>query len=60
MIFTVEVKTMDENLERGDLVYNARKLSRVEHVGKPHGKGSRFRVIGKVNLDRQLRTDRSL
>ena len=61
MIFQVEVKTPEEELKRGDLIYDKRKLLRVERVGKPHGKDKkfmvRFRIIGKVNLDRERRTD---
>jgi hypothetical protein len=63
MIFSVEVKTESEQLTRGDLVYDKRKLLRVEAVHKQHhGKRLvvvKFRIIGKVNLDRQMRTDRA-
>jgi len=62
MRFTVEVKTEAEELMRGDLVYIKRKLYRVEHVGKLRGNLKfmvRYRLIGKVNLDREMRTDRS-
>lgn len=63
MIFGVEVKTEGEKLQRGDLFYEKRRLYRVEHVGKPRGEEKRFnvifRLIGKVNLDKQRRTDRA-
>lgn len=62
MTFNVEVKTDDEPHKVGDLVYHKRKLLRVERVTKPRGPEQmirvKFRVIGKVNLDRQLRSDR--
>jgi hypothetical protein len=64
MIFNVEVKTAEETLERGDLLYEKRQLLRVERVSKPRGKNRRisvkFRIIGKINLDRQLATDRAV
>jgi len=62
MRFSVEVKTEGEDLRRGDLVYIKRGLYRVEHVGKLRGNLKfrvRFRLIGKVNLDREMRTDRA-
>lgn len=63
MIFNVEVKTEGEKLQRGDLFYEKRQLFRVERVGRPRGKQRRFtvkfRVVGKINLDRQLRQDRT-
>lgn len=63
MTFNVEVKTPSEVLRRGDLVYEKRKLLRVERVSRQQwGRRLvivRFRVIGKINLDRQLREDRA-
>lgn len=63
MIFNVEVKTDGEKLERGDLFYEKRRLLRVERVGKPRGSNRlfnvKFRLVGKINLDRQLREDRA-
>jgi hypothetical protein len=64
LIFNVEVKSGDETpLQRGDLVYEKRKLMRVERVSKVRGKDRHFkvtfRIVGKINLDRQLRTDRA-
>lgn len=63
MIFNVEVKTEGETLARGDLFYDKRRLFRVERVGKPRGKKRLFtvqmRVVGKINLDRQMRSDRA-
>jgi hypothetical protein len=63
MIFEVEVKTEGEKLQRGDLFYEKRRLLRVERIGKPRGKERRFtvkfRLIGKINLDRQMRSDRT-
>ena len=63
MIFNVEVKTVTETLRRGDLVYEKRKLLRVENVSGPRRRDGmfsiKFRIVGKVNLDRQLRTDRA-
>jgi hypothetical protein len=62
MIFNVEVKTEGETLQRGDLFYEKRRLLRVERIGKPRGKARRFtvkfRLLGKINLDRQMRSDR--
>lgn len=62
MIFNVEVKAYNETLQRGDLYYEKRQLFRVERVGAPRGKSKRFivkfRRIGKIDLNRQLRSDR--
>lgn len=62
MIFNVEVKT-EGPFVRGNLFYEKRRLYRVERVSAVRGKDRRFRVkfrlIGKVNLDRQMRTDRA-
>jgi hypothetical protein len=62
VIFNVEVKT-DGPFERGDLFYEKRGLYRVERVSRVRGKDRhwtvKFRLIGKINLDRQLRTDRA-
>lgn len=64
MIFSVEIKTEGEKLQRGDLFYEKRRLFRVEQVGKPRGKTQRFtvrlRMIGKINLDRELRQERAI
>lgn len=64
MTFNVEVKTEGEKLERGDLFYDKRKLYVVERVGKPRGRVGIFhvkmRMLGKINLDRQRRTDMAL
>lgn len=61
MIFSVEVKTEGEALTRGDLFYESRRLYRVEHVGKPHGKERRLKVriklLARMNLDRARRRD---
>jgi len=61
MIFNVEVKTEGETLQRGDLFYEKRRLLRVESIGKPRGKERRFtvkfRLLGKINLDRQMRSE---
>lgn len=63
MTFNVEVKTADEIVKRGDLVYEKRKLLRVESVRVSRGKKGlirvTFRIVGKINLDRQLRSDRA-
>lgn len=62
MIFNVEVKTGSEALRRGDLFYEKRRLFRVERVGKARGEKKtftvKFRLLGKMNLDRQMRSDR--
>ena len=62
--FNVEVKTNGHTLHRGDLFYEKRKLYRVERVGQPRGKSKRFsvrfRLIGAINFDQQLREDRAL
>jgi hypothetical protein len=61
--FDVEVKTEGETLRRGDLFYEKRRLFRVEHVGTPRGNTHRFtvrfRLLTKINLDRQMREDRA-
>jgi hypothetical protein len=63
MRFDVEVKTDGERLDRGDLFYEKRRLYIVDRVSKPRGKKKTytvmFRLIGKINLDRQRRKDRA-
>jgi hypothetical protein len=63
VIFDVEIKTDGENLQRGDLYYEKRKLYRVEEILPARGQRLltvKFRLIGKINLDRQLSTDRAV
>jgi hypothetical protein len=61
--FSVEVKTNGEQLERGDLFYEKRRLYRVERVSnlceKERTCKITFRLLCKINLDRQLREDRA-